>query len=161
MAHRKSIYPKLSAIAKQLGTDFYLVEGDMVSYRGEKWLLLEVTGPPNQPMTAKIQQATHADAVANKVVKCDTLRPLASMREKLLYTADVPATVGDFVFFSQDKKIDGEQRSLVLSGKVTHVDGTEMCTTPAPSISATSLRGNAKENQTPARRRSRKATDRS
>ena len=61
MAHRKSLYPKLSAIAKQLGTDFYLVEGDMVSYRGEKWLFLEVTGSPNQPMTAKIQQATHAD----------------------------------------------------------------------------------------------------
>ena len=31
MAHRKSLYPKLSAIAKQLGTDCYLVEGDMVS----------------------------------------------------------------------------------------------------------------------------------
>ena len=44
-------------------------EGDMVSYRGDKWLLLEVTGSPNQPMTAKIQQATHADAVAIKVVK--------------------------------------------------------------------------------------------
>ena len=31
MAHRKSLYPKLSAIAKQQGTDFYLVVGDMVS----------------------------------------------------------------------------------------------------------------------------------
>ena len=73
MAHRKSLYPKCSAIAKQLGTDFYLVEGDMVSYHGERWLLLEVTGSPNQPMTARIQQATHADAVAIKVVRYDTL----------------------------------------------------------------------------------------
>ena len=94
MAHRKSLYPKLSAIAKQMGTDFYLVEGDMVSYRGEKWLLLEVTGSPNQPMTTKIQQATHADAVATKTVKYDTLRPLASMREKLLYAAGVKAAGG-------------------------------------------------------------------
>ena len=97
----------------------------MVSYRGKKWLLLEVTGSPNQPMTAKIQQATHADAVAMKTVKYDTLRPLASMREKLLYAADVKATVGNFVFFSQEKKIDGEQRSLVLSGEITKVDNTE------------------------------------
>ena len=125
MAHKKSLYPKLSAIAKQLGTDFYLVEGDMVSYRGDKWLLLEVTGSPNQPMTAKIQQATYADAVAIKVVKYDTLRPLASMREKLLYTADVKAKVGDFVFFSQDKKIDSEQRSLVLSGELIEIDGSK------------------------------------
>ena len=95
MAHRKTLYPKLAAVAKQLGTDFYLVEGDMVSYNGEKWLLLEVTGSPNQPMTAKIQQATHADAVAIKVVKYDTLRPLASMREKLLYDAEVTVHNGD------------------------------------------------------------------
>ena len=44
MAHRKTLYPKLAAVAKQLGTDFYLVEGDMVSYNGEKWLLLEAPG---------------------------------------------------------------------------------------------------------------------
>ena len=65
-----------------LGTDFYLVEGDMVSYHGERWLLLEITGSPNLPMTARIQQATHADAVTIKVVRYDTLRPLASMRGK-------------------------------------------------------------------------------
>ena len=66
MAHRKTLYPKLAAIAKQLGTEFYLVEGDMVSYKGEKLLLLAVMVSPNQPMTAKIQQATHdhADVVA-------------------------------------------------------------------------------------------------
>ena len=90
----------------------------MVSYHGERWLLLEVTGSPNQPMTACIQQATHAHDVAVKVVKYDTLRPLASMREKLMYTAEMIAKVGDFVFFVQDKNIDGKLRSLVVSGKV-------------------------------------------
>ena len=119
MAHRRSLYPKLSAIAKQQGTDFYLVEGDMVSYHGERWLLLEITGSPNQPMTARIQQATHADAVAIKVVRYDTLRPLASMREQLLYTAEAVAKVGDFVFFMQEKKIDGKLRSLIVSGMIT------------------------------------------
>ena len=60
------------------------------------------------------------------MVKYDTLRPLASMREKLLYTADVKATMGDFVFFSQEKKIDGELRSLMLSGEITKVNDTEL-----------------------------------
>ena len=46
MAHRKSLYPKLSAIAKQLGTDFYLVEGDMVSYRGESGFCWRLLGLP-------------------------------------------------------------------------------------------------------------------
>ena len=55
-------------------------------------------------MTATIQQATHADAVATKVVKYDTLRPLASMREKLLYGAEVPVNKGGFVFFLTNKK---------------------------------------------------------
>ena len=58
-------------------------------------------------------------------MKYDTLRPLASMREKLLYMAGVPAKVRDFVFFSQDKKNGGEQRSVVLSGEVTQIEGTE------------------------------------
>ena len=85
MSHRKRLYPKPSAIAKQQGTDLYLVEGDnvMVSYHGERWLLLD--GSPIQPMTARIQQTTHADAVAAKVVRYGTLRPLASMREQLMY----------------------------------------------------------------------------
>jgi hypothetical protein len=119
MAHRKTLYPKLAAIAKQLGTDFYLVEGDMVSYKGEKWLLLAVPGSPNQPMTATIQQATHADAVATKVVKYDTLRPLASMREKLLYEAEVPVNKGDFVFFLMDKKKNGVNTALIVQGVIT------------------------------------------
>ena len=119
MAHRKTIYPKLAAIAKQLGTDFYLVEGDMVSYKGETWLLLAVTGSPNQPMTAKIQQATHADSVATNVVKYDTMRPLASMREKLLYEAEVPVNDGDFVFFLMDKKKNGVKLALIVQGVVT------------------------------------------
>ena len=122
MAHRKSLYPKLSAIAKQQGTDFYLVVGDMVSYNGEKWLLLEITGSPNQPMTAQIQQATHADAVAIKVVRYDTLRPLASMREKLRYEPESTVCKGDFIFFLQDKKIDGQLQSLVVPGKVTSIE---------------------------------------
>ena len=33
--------------------------------------------------------------------------------------------MGDFVFFSQEKKIDGEQRSLVLSGEITRIEDTE------------------------------------
>ena len=66
--------------------------------------------------TAKIQQATHADAVAIKVVKYDTLRPLASMREKLLYDAEVAVNNGDFVFFLMDKKKNGIQQSLIVQG---------------------------------------------
>ena len=100
----------------------------MVSYKGEKWLLLEVTGSPiaNQPMTAKIQYATHADTVAIKVVKYDTLRPLASMREKLLYDAEVPVNNGDFVFFLLDKKKNGTQQSLIVQGVVTMVGVDEL-----------------------------------
>ena len=67
-----------------MGTDFFMVPGDMVTYNGERWLLLDTTGSPNQPMTARIKQATHADAVAEKVVRYDTLKPLASMREQHL-----------------------------------------------------------------------------
>ena len=110
MTHRKSLYPKLSKIATQQGTDFYLITGDMVSYEGERWLLLEVTGSPNQEMTARIQQATHADAVATKTVRYDTLRPLASMREQLVYDAEVNVEVDDHIFFLQG--------TLVVSGQV-------------------------------------------
>ena len=122
MAHRKILYPKLSAIAKQQGADFYLVVGDVVSYNGEKWLLLEITGSPYQPMTAQIQQATHADAVAIKVVRYDTLRPLASMRGKLRYEPETTVSEGDFLFFLHDKKIDGQLQSLVVPGKVKSVE---------------------------------------
>ena len=118
MAHRKSLYPKLSTIAKQHGTDFYLMIGDMVSYNGERWLLLDVTGPPNQEITALIQQATHADAVATKLVRYDTLRPLASAREQLMYTAEETVTAGDFIFFLQG--------TLVIGGRVIEVGTTEI-----------------------------------
>ena len=101
MTHRKSLYPKLSKIAKQQGTDFYLITGDMVSHEGERWLLLEVTGSPNQEMTARIQQATHADVVATKTVRYDTLHPLASMREQLVYDAEVNVEVDDHILFLQ------------------------------------------------------------
>ena len=36
MAHRKSLYPKLPAIAKQQGPDFYLVVRDMASYNAPR-----------------------------------------------------------------------------------------------------------------------------
>ena len=74
-AHRKTLYPKLAEAAQKMGTDFFMIPGDMVSYGGERWLLLDTTGSPNQPMTARIQQATPADAVAEKVLRCDTLTP--------------------------------------------------------------------------------------
>ena len=87
-AHRKTLYPKLAEAARKMhmGTDFFMIPGGMVSYSGERWLLLDTTGSPNQPMTARIQQATHADALAEKVVRYDTLTPLvlASMREQHL-----------------------------------------------------------------------------
>ena len=140
MAHRKSLYPKLSAIAKQHGTDFYLVEGDMVSCHGERWLLLEVTGSPNQPMTVHMQQATHADAVAVKVVRYHTLRPLASMREQLMYEPEQALQKGDFVFFLSDTKVNGKLRSLVVSGTVTSTTLC-MCMTRARSTN-----GNRRES---------------
>ena len=125
MAHRKSLFPKLGAIAKQQGTDFYLQVGDLVSYGGEKWLLLEITGSPNQPMTARIQQTTHADAVAIKTVRYGNLRPLASMWEKLRYEPEIAVGKGDFVFFLLDKKADGKTSSLVVAGKITSVGDDE------------------------------------
>ena len=67
MAHRKILYPKLSAIAKQQGTDFYLVVGDMVSYNGEKWLLLDITGSPNQPILMTAQ--THLYSKQHNVMQ--------------------------------------------------------------------------------------------
>ena len=137
MAHRKRLYPKLSAIATQLGTEFYLVEGDMVSYRGDKWLLPEVTGSPNQPMTARLQQAMHADAVSIEVVKYDTLRPLASMREKLLYTADVKATRKSTVSNARLCSQVRSRRSMQPNTRYT-------CTIPVHSINAIFLHGNAR-----------------
>ena len=44
-------------------------------------------------MTAEIQRATHADDVINKKVRYDTLKPLAAMREKLLYNLDLNVKV--------------------------------------------------------------------
>ena len=119
IAHREPLYPKVAAIVKQLGTEFYLMGGDMVSCKGEKWLLLAVTGSSNQPMTAEIQQATHAGAVAIKVVTYDTVRSLAIMRKKLLYEAEGPVNNGDFVFFLMDKNKNGTQLSLIVQGVVT------------------------------------------
>ena len=52
--------------------------------------------------------------MAIKVVKYDTLRPLANMREKLLYDAEVPVNDGDFVFFLMDKSKNGTQLSLIV-----------------------------------------------
>ena len=80
-------YRKLVDAAKKMHTDFFMIPGDMVAYNGERYLLLEIPGGANQPMTAEIQHATqcHADDVINKTVRYDTLKPLAAMREKLLY----------------------------------------------------------------------------
>ena len=50
-------------------------------------------------MTARIQQATHADAVAEKVVRYDTLKPLASMREQHLYQLELDVHVSSFIFY--------------------------------------------------------------
>ena len=76
-------------------------------------------------MTARIQQVTHADAVAIKTVRYAKLRPLAIMREKLRYEPEIAVDKGDFVFFLLDKKVDGKTSSLVVAGKITSVGDDE------------------------------------
>ena len=102
VAHRSSLFSKLVKDASMRVTDFYmtLLPGDMASYQGERWKLLEVLGPPNQPITAKIQQATHADAVCTKHVRYDTLQNLSAAREKLDVTVDLIVRIDDYIFFS-------------------------------------------------------------
>ena len=112
-AHRKPLYPKLAEAAQKMGTDFFMIPGDMVSYSGERWLLLDTTGSPNQPMTARIQQATHADAVAEKVVRYDTLKPLASMREQHLYQLELEVAMSSFIFYMKAIEIVGKLRDMV------------------------------------------------
>ena len=34
-AHRKTLYPKLAEAAQKMGTDFFMIPSDMVSYNGE------------------------------------------------------------------------------------------------------------------------------
>ena len=72
----------------------------MVSYQGERWKFLEVLGPPNQPITAKIQQATHTDAVRTKHVRYDILQNLSAARDKLDVTVDLIARIDDYIFFT-------------------------------------------------------------
>ena len=96
-AHRKTLHPKMAEAVRKMGTDFFMLPGDMVSCMGERWLLLDTTGSPNQPMTARIQQATHADAVAEKVVRYDTLKPLASMRDQHLYQLELEVNMNNFI----------------------------------------------------------------
>ena len=113
-AHRSSLYSKLSKDASARVTDFHLVPGDMVSYVGERWKLLAVHGPPNQPITADIQQATHADAVLTKTVRYDTLQNLSAAREKLNLQLDAVVKTGDYIFFTNSE--------LTCSGIVLSVD---------------------------------------
>ena len=101
-----------------MGTDFFMIPGDVVSYKGERWLLLDTTGSPNQPMTARIRQATHADAVAEKVVRYDTLKPLASMREQHLYQLELEVNMSNFIFYMKVIPMDGKLRDMVCSGNV-------------------------------------------
>ena len=84
MAHRSPLFRKLAKDAAMHVTEFYMLPGDMVSYQGERWKLLEVLGPPNQPITAEIQQATHADAVRTIHVRYDTLQSLSAACENLM-----------------------------------------------------------------------------
>ena len=118
--HRKAIYPKLVDAAKKMHTDFFMVPGDMVSYHGERYLLLATSGPPNQPMTggltATIQRATHVDTVINKKVRYDTLIPLAAMREKLLYNLELNVQVVNFIFFQAEANAPSQWGRRVRNG---------------------------------------------
>ena len=113
-AHRNQTFSRIAAECTKTGTDFYIKEGDMVSYNSERWKLMEVIGPPNAPITAIIQKATHEDAVQTKTVRYDTLQNLASSREKLNIELDSVVKPGQYVFFTDDA-------DLTCSGKVTHV----------------------------------------
>ena len=117
-AHRSSLHSKLAKDASARVTDFHLIPGDMVSYAGERWKLLAVRGPPNQPITADIQQATHADAVLTKTVRYDTLQNLSASREKLNLQLDTVVNTGDYVFFTTHE--------LTCSGTVLSVDGNSI-----------------------------------
>ena len=75
---------------------------------------MEVIGPPNAPITAIIQKATHEDAVQTNTVRYGTLHNLASSREKLNIELDSLVKPGQYIFFTDDT-------DLTCSGKVTQV----------------------------------------
>ena len=101
-AHHSSLHSKIAKDASARVTDFHLVPGDIVSYAGERWKRLAVRGPPNQPITADTQQATHADAVLTKTVRYDTLQnlELSAACEKLNLQLDAVVKIGDYIFFT-------------------------------------------------------------
>ena len=115
-AHRSSLFSKLVATSSKRVTDFFLLPGDMVSYQGQRWKLLDLHGPPNQPITADIQQATHADAVLTKTVRYETLQNLSAARETVDIYADRVVNPNDYIFYT-------DPNGLTCSGKVTAVNG--------------------------------------
>ena len=66
------------------------------------------------PVTADIQQATHADAVLTKTVRYDTLQNLSAAREKLNLQLDAVVRAGDYIVFTNSE--------LTCSGIVLSVD---------------------------------------
>ena len=113
-AHRGSLFSKLVATSSKRVTVFFLLPGDMVSYQGQRWKLIDHHGPPNQPITADIQQATHADAVLTKTVRYETLQNLSACRETVDIYADRVVNPNDYIFYTNPA-------GLTCSGKVTTV----------------------------------------
>ena len=81
---------------------------------GQRWKLLDLHGPLNQPITADIQQATHADAVLTKTVCYETLQNLSATRETVDIYADQVVNLNDYIFYT-------DPEGLTCSGKVTAV----------------------------------------
>ena len=146
-AHRHSLYSKMAKDYNARVTDFYFLVGDMVSYKGERWKLISMLGPPNQPISAVIQKATHADTVQTKTVRYDTLQNLSAAREQLDLHVDVLPKLNDYVFFTTK---DG----LTCSGMITQVNTTDISVhayDPSPQIQSflpNWIRGDRNKSQT-------------
>jgi hypothetical protein len=107
------------ATGSRRDTQFTLLEGDRVSYRGEPFTLVDFPSSlPGGPVKANIRAATH-DGVNVKTVLYTDLRPLASPRPALLRRPPPGAklTIGDFVFYSEPASAE------VKAGVVTDLDG--------------------------------------
>ena len=103
---------------RKQATKFTLIPGDKVSFRGEAYNLHSISeSTSTDPVKAVIRKISH-DAVTDKTVRYDDLRPVADPRPVLMRTnvGREPPESGKFVFF---KVAD---TSEVLAGIVTGSD---------------------------------------
>ena len=100
--NRTGLFPKLKKLAQSNKTQFVLLPGDKVSYKGLTWTLIDLGGQPDMPVTALIQRVDHSNLPVTKKVAYDSLRGLASLRETLEMPKEWDLKVGQLTFFLLD-----------------------------------------------------------